>query len=76
MFLDLVPAASVQGGLFDTPDTQARQRLKGFVDRLNARHGRDTISFAVRPATAVEAAQRPLHDELGGVTASWIERSD
>ena len=46
MFLDLVPAASVQAGLFDAPDSPARQRLMGIIDRLNARHGRDTISFA------------------------------
>ena len=46
MFLDLVPAASVQAGLFDAPDTPARQRLMGVVDRLNAQYGRDTVSFA------------------------------
>ena len=44
--LDLVPAADVQGGLFDAPDTPARQRLMVTVDRLNARYGRDAISFA------------------------------
>ena len=46
MLLDLVPAASVQVGLSDAPDSAARQRLMGIIDRLNARHGRDTISFA------------------------------
>lgn len=46
MFLDLLPAASVQDGLFDAPDSPARQRLMGIIDRLNARHGWDTISFA------------------------------
>ena len=46
MFLDLVPAASVQGGLFDAPDSPARRRLMGIIDRLNARYGRDTVSFA------------------------------
>ena len=46
MFLDLVPAASVQGGMFDAPDSPARQRLMGIIDLVNARHGRDTISFA------------------------------
>ncbi|MGI4810305.1 MAG: DUF4113 domain-containing protein, partial [Janthinobacterium lividum] len=46
MFFDLVLAASVQGGLFDAPDSPARQRLKGIIDRVNACHGRDTISFA------------------------------
>ena len=46
MLLDLVPASVVQGGLFDAPDTPARQRLMGVVDSLNARYGRDTMSFA------------------------------
>ena len=46
MFLDLVPAASVQAGLFDAPDSPARRRLMGIIDRVNARHGRDTVSFA------------------------------
>ena len=46
MFLDLVPAATVQGGLFDTPDTSATQRLMAIIDRVNARYGRDTLSFA------------------------------
>ena len=67
MFLDLVPAASVQGGLFDTPDTQARQPLKGFVDRLNARHGRDTISFQR------SGRQRPWKLRSDHCTTSWEE---
>jgi DNA polymerase V len=46
MFLDLAPASTVQGGLFDAPDTPAMQRLMAVVDRVNARHGRDTLSFA------------------------------
>ena len=46
MFLDLVPAAMVQGGLFDAADTPAMQRLMAVVDRVNARYGRDTLSFA------------------------------
>lgn len=46
MFLDLVPAVSVQAGLFDAPDSPNRQRLMGIIDHLNARYGRDTVSFA------------------------------
>ena len=38
MFLDQVPAAFVQGGLFDAPDSPARQRLMGIIDCLNARY--------------------------------------
>lgn len=46
MFLDLVPAASMQGGLFDAPDFPVRQRIMGVVDSLNAQYGRNTVSFA------------------------------
>ena len=46
MFLDLVPATDVQSGLFDEPDTPASRRLMAVVDQLNARYGRDTISYA------------------------------
>lgn len=46
MFLDLVPSAAVQGGLFDAPDTAARQKLMATVDGLNARYGRDAVTFA------------------------------
>ena len=46
MFLDLVPATDVQSGLFDQPDTPASRRLMAVVDQLNARYGRDTISYA------------------------------
>ena len=46
MFLDLVRAPDVQAGLFDPPDTPSRQQLMRTVDALNARYGRDTISFA------------------------------
>jgi DNA polymerase V len=46
MLLDLVPAASVQGALFDRPDTaRSRARMRA-VDALNRHFGRDTMSFA------------------------------
>jgi DNA polymerase V len=35
MLLDLVPAASVQGALFDRPDTPRSRALMGAVDSLN-----------------------------------------
>lgn len=46
LFLDLAPAASVQGSLFLRPDTPERVRLMQLVDELNARHGRDRVRFA------------------------------
>ena len=46
MLLNLVPAIDVQGGLFDRPDDpKAIARMKA-IDALNARYGRDTITFA------------------------------
>ena len=46
MLLDLVPAAAVQGGLFDRPDTPRAQAGMRAVDALNRRFGRDTVTFA------------------------------
>lgn len=46
MLLDLVPAAAVQGALFDRPDTPRSQARRRAVDALNRRFGRDTVSFA------------------------------
>ncbi len=46
VFLDLRPAGEVLGGLFDAPDTPAKRRLMGVMDRLNSHYGRDTITYA------------------------------
>jgi DNA polymerase V len=46
LFLDLAPAASVQGSLFIQPDTPQRVRLMEMVDGLNRRFGRDRVRFA------------------------------
>jgi DNA polymerase V len=46
MLLDLVPAATVQGALFDRPDTLRSQARMRAIDHLNRRYGRDTVSFA------------------------------
>jgi DNA polymerase V len=46
IFLDLRPATEVQGTLFDQPDTPARKRLMRVLDGLNARFGRDTVTYA------------------------------
>ena len=46
MLLDLHPAAAVQAGFFDQPDTDRRVTLMRTLDRLNLRLGRDTMTFA------------------------------
>jgi DNA polymerase V len=46
MLLDLHPAASVQEGLFDKADNPRRVALMRTLDELNARFGRDIVSFA------------------------------
>jgi DNA polymerase V len=46
ILLDLSPAASVQGDLWDSPDTRKSKSLMKALDRINAEYGRDTISLA------------------------------
>jgi DNA polymerase V len=46
VFLDLIPAAQAQGGLFDAPDDAASKARMRAVDALNRRYGRDTVTFA------------------------------
>ena len=71
IFLNLCPAAEVQGGLFDTPDTPARQRLLRVVDQLNARYGRDTITYA---ASGRKRAWKLRSDQRSpSYTTSWEE---
>lgn len=46
MLLNLVPAGTVQGGLFDAPDdARSLARMKA-LDALNARFGRGTVTYA------------------------------
>ena len=46
VFLDLVPAAIVQGSLFLTPDSPRRQAAMAAMDKLNTRFGKDRVRFA------------------------------
>ncbi len=46
MLVDLVPAATVQGGLFDRPDDARSQARMKALDALNAKYGRGTVTFA------------------------------
>lgn len=46
MLIDLMPAGTVQGSLFDRPDdAKAVARMRA-LDALNARYGRGTVTFA------------------------------
>lgn len=45
MLLDLVPASSVGGGLFDIPDDARSHARMQAVDTLNRRFGRQTVAF-------------------------------
>jgi len=46
MLLDLLPAAQVQGGLFDKPDSRRSAACMIAIDALNKRYGRDTVTLA------------------------------
>lgn len=46
VFLDLLPAANAQPGLFDAPDSPRAQARMRAIDTLNRRFGRDTVTFA------------------------------
>jgi DNA polymerase V len=71
IFLNLCRAADVQGGLFDAPDTPARQCLLRVVDGLNARYGRDTITYA---ASGRKRAWKLRNEQLSQrYTTSWEE---
>ena len=45
VLLDLLPAANVQGALFDRPDDSRSHARMRAIDGLNARYGRDTVAF-------------------------------
>jgi DNA polymerase V len=46
MLLDLAPARSVQGDLWDAPDAPSRQHLMRALDTINMEYGRDTLVYA------------------------------
>jgi DNA polymerase V len=71
IFLDLRPATEVQGTLFDQPDTAARKRLMRALDSLNARYGRDTVTYA---ASGRRRAWKLRSDQLSPrYTTDWDE---
>ena len=71
MLLDLTPAATVQGGLFDAPDdARAKARMLA-VDKLNGRYGRDTVRFA---ATGIGRAWKLRREFISPrYTTCWEE---
>ncbi len=71
MLIDLVRAVDVQGGLFDPPDTPARQRLMGVIDQVNTRYGRDTITFAASGRRRAWKLRSEFHSPR--YTTSWEE---
>ena len=44
--MNLAPAATVQGGLFDRPDDARSIARMQALDALNAKFGRGTVTFA------------------------------
>lgn len=52
MLFGLEPAASRRGSLLESPQDAARsQALMRVVDGINARHGRDALTFAASGVT-------------------------
>lgn len=47
VLLDLIPAGQVQGDLWHQPDSDRRKSLMRTLDRINAEHGRGTLSLAL-----------------------------
>jgi DNA polymerase V len=71
IFLDLRPGTEVQGTLFGKPDTPAERRLTRTMDSLNARYGRDTVSYA---ASGQRRAWKLRSDQLSPrYTTDWEE---
>jgi DNA polymerase V len=71
IFLDLRPGTEVQGTLFDRPDTPAKKRLMRTLDSLNARYGRDTVTYA---ASGRRRAWKLRSDQLSPrYTTDWEE---
>ncbi len=72
MLLDLVPAASVGGGLFHRPDDERSEARMQALDALNKRFGRGTVTFG---ATGRERPGWRIKREFDSprYTAQWAE---
>ena len=65
MLLDLVPAAEVQGHLFQASKHQHSDQLMAVVDSLNKRMGRGTVQFAA------QGLERGQHRRTWGMRQQW-----
>jgi DNA polymerase V len=71
LFLNLAPAAAVQGSLFIQPDTTHRVRLMELMDDLKCRYGRDRVRFA---CSGMERGWNPKAEFLSQrYTTRWGE---
>ena len=71
MLFDLHPAVTVQGGLFDTPDTPRSQALMQAMDALNRDFGRGTVTYAAAGRTQAWKLRSEFHSPR--FTTSWKE---
>lgn len=69
MLLDLHKAAEVQETLFDAIDSPAAQARMQAVDRLNAKYGRDTVTFAATGSRQGWQLRSQFHSPR--YTTSW-----
>lgn len=71
MLLDLVPASKVQAGLFHPVDDKRAQARMAALDALNARFGRDTVTYA---AAGIKRNWKLRSDHLSArYTTNWDE---
>lgn len=71
LLLGLHPAARVQSGLFNRPDSQERSDLMAAMDAINRRYGRNTLTFA---AAGFTQAWKLRADHISHrYTTSWKE---
>lgn len=70
MLLDIVPANSVQGNLFQSSDHHKSNILMGVVDQINHDHGKHTLFYAAEGTRKTWAMKR---DKM---TASYTTRWD
>ncbi len=71
VMFDMTPRDAVQGGLFDRPDDTRAQAKMRAVDALNARYGRDTVTYA---ATGTRRAWKLRSEFISPrYTTNWDE---
>src|SRR3546814_6667141 len=71
MLLDLHPAAALQVGLFEAPDTPTAQARMRAIDSLNRRFGRDTVTYGTTGTRRAWKLRREFISRR--YTTSWDE---